>query len=73
MQIQKDSTSGYTSAASNTGGQTSAVGNPGRQLTFNGKVLSPEQQQRLEALERSLGIRLPDNHYWFDGASLSPE
>lgn len=40
-----------------------------RHITFNGKPLTAEQQQRLEAVEREHGVRLPDRDYWYDNRS----
>ena len=50
---------------------TAAFGQPAtqRQITFNGRPLTPEQQQRLEMLERAYRVRIPDNHYWYDNRS----
>jgi hypothetical protein len=41
-----------------------------RQIRFNGKRLTAEQQGRLEDLEQSLGVRLPDRDYWCDPLEL---
>jgi hypothetical protein len=41
-----------------------------RRITFNGKPLTSQQQQCLESLELSLGLRLPDRHYWCDPLEL---
>jgi hypothetical protein len=44
--------------------------NPDRRITFNGKPMTALQKQHLEALERSLGLRLPDRDYWCDWLEL---
>jgi hypothetical protein len=41
----------------------------GRNITFNESTLTPEQQKRLESVERLYGTRLPDNRYWYDNRS----
>jgi hypothetical protein len=41
-----------------------------RRITFNGKPLTAQQQQCLESLELSLGLRLPDRVYWCDPLEL---
>ena len=40
-----------------------------RHLTFNGRLLTPEQMQRLERVERMYGVRLPDKDFWYDNRS----
>ena|SRR5258708_2016436 len=40
-----------------------------RQITVNGRSLDSGQQARLEALERSYGVRLPDANFWYDNRS----
>ena len=40
-----------------------------RNITFNGQILTPDQQYRLELLERYYRVRLPDNRYWYDNRS----
>jgi hypothetical protein len=40
-----------------------------RNIRFNGRTLTAEQQARLETLERSYGVRIPDNDYWYDNRS----
>lgn len=40
-----------------------------RKIMFNGRALSSEQLQRLEALERAYGVRIPDSSYWYDNRS----
>jgi hypothetical protein len=48
-------------------GQTTV---PDRQITFNGRVLTTEQMQKLEVVERYvLGARLHDGNYWYDNRS----
>src|SRR5437762_1694958 len=42
---------------------------PARKLTFNGKALAADQLKRLELVERTYGVRLPDNAYWYDNRS----
>src|SRR5689334_646738 len=37
-----------------------------RNLQFNGRLLTPQQESRLEVLERLYGVRLPDGAYWYD-------
>jgi hypothetical protein len=44
-----------------------------RRITFNGKLLTSQQQQCLESLELSLGLRLPDRDYWCDPLELWSE
>jgi len=46
-----------------------AYGQPGRSITFNGRVLTPEQQARLVRLERQYNARIPDGAYWYDNRS----
>jgi hypothetical protein len=41
----------------------------GRNITFNGRALTPEQQKRLEFVEQLYRTRLPDNRYWYDNRS----
>jgi hypothetical protein len=41
-----------------------------RRITFNGKPLTSQQQRCLESLELTLGLRLPDRHYWCDPLEL---
>jgi hypothetical protein len=41
-----------------------------RQITFNGKPLTSQQQRCLESLELSLGLRLADRDYWCDSLEL---
>lgn len=43
--------------------------NPGRNITFNGRALSFEQQARVATLERIYSLRLPDGGYWYDNRS----
>ena len=40
-----------------------------RQITFNGKSLTAEQETRLATVERQYGVRLPDRDYWYDNRS----
>jgi hypothetical protein len=40
-----------------------------RNISFNGRPLSPEHQLRVAALERAYGVRLPDGRYWYDNRS----
>ena len=46
-----------------------AYGQTNRQITFNGRTLTPEQQARLDRLERQYGARIPDGKYWYDNRS----
>jgi hypothetical protein len=41
----------------------------GRNITFNGRSLTPEQQYKLEIVEHYYGVSLPDNSYWYDNRS----
>jgi len=49
---------------------TSSVRKHPRRITFNGNPMTAEQQQCLESLEWSLGLRLPDRDYWCDRLDL---
>ena len=40
-----------------------------RQISFNGRELTPEQRNRLETLERIYRERVPDGKYWYDTRS----
>src|SRR4051794_4561280 len=40
-----------------------------RKISFNGRLLTPEQQQRLTAVESFYGVRIPDRDYWYDNLS----
>ena len=42
---------------------------PARGLTFNGTVLTQQQQTRLEQIEREYAFHLPDGGYWYDTRS----
>ncbi len=42
---------------------------PARGLTFNGTVLTQQQQGRLEQIEREYAFHLPDGGYWYDTRS----
>jgi hypothetical protein len=46
-----------------------AYGETGRRITFNGRALTPEQQSRLDRLERQYNARIPDGAYWYDNRS----
>lgn len=42
---------------------------PARKITFNGRVLTPEQTSVMNMLEQAAGVRLPDGAYWYDNRS----
>jgi hypothetical protein len=41
----------------------------GRNVTFNGRALTPDQMKKLAFLEAYFGQRLPDGKYWYDNRS----
>src|SRR5436189_983445 len=40
-----------------------------RNVTFNGRTLTPDQMKKLALLEAYYGNRLPDGKYWYDNRS----
>ncbi len=45
-----------------------ASARPGRDVWFNGKRLDGESLRKLESLERTQGVRVPDGRFWYDNA-----
>src|SRR5438552_1180504 len=42
---------------------------PARNITFNGRALTPKHQAQLEMLEQYYRVRLPEGRYWYDNRS----
>jgi hypothetical protein len=59
----------FTQSVAQSATQENASSSSPRAITFNGRSLTPDQQQRLEALERMYRVRLPDLRYWYDNHS----